>query len=145
MEITITIKIDDCDLVNSKRKEELTGTKSTECPSVYARFFDETSPQWIKDSEYNLRFLRMQERYANDILKRRGYIFLNEVYDILGISRTKAGALIGWVYDEKNPVGDNFVDFGIFKSYNSEFVNGLSRCALLDFNVDGIILDKLKD
>jgi hypothetical protein len=57
---------------------------------------------------------------------------------------TKAGHEVGWVYDEKNPVGDNFVDFGIYDLYNERaraFVNGYERTILLDFNVDGVISD----
>ena len=75
-------------------------------------------------------------------------MFLNDVYDMLGIPRTKAGQIVGWVYDEKSPVGDNFVDFGIYNP-NSEavrnFVNGYERSILLDFNVDGPIWDLLKN
>lgn len=112
--------------------------------SIYARFFDDGCTGWTKDPEYNLMFLRDQQRYANDLLKSRGHIFLNEVYDMLGIQRTKAGACVGWIYDEKNPIGDNFVDFGIYDLYkdkNRDFVNGYERTILLDFNVDGNILD----
>ena len=49
---------------------------------------------------------------------------------------------MGWIYDEKNPKGDNFVDFGIYditKEVNRDFVNGYERTILLDFNVDGPI------
>ena len=63
---------------------------------------------------------------------------------MLGAKRTKAGAQVGWVYDEKNPVGDNYVDFGIFDIYNPksrDFVNGYEKVIVLDFNVDGVILD----
>ena len=112
--------------------------------SSYARFFDEACAGWTKDPEYNLTLLNNQQRFANDILKSRGYLFLNEVYDMLGIPRTKAGQIVGWIYDEKNPIGDNFVDFGIYdinKTVNRDFVNGYERCILLDFNVDGNILD----
>lgn len=112
--------------------------------SDYARFFDDGCTGWTKDPEYNLTFLKNQQRYANDLLQSRGYLFLNEVYDMLGIPRTKAGQIVGWVYNEKNPVGDNFVDFGIYnlnKSRNRDFVNGYERTILLDFNVDGSILD----
>lgn len=112
--------------------------------SDYARFFDEASPCWEKDSEYNLTFLRAQQRYANDLLIARGRLFLNEVYDMLGIPRTKAGQVVGWVYDANNPIGDNYVDFGMYdvnREKVRDFVNGYERVILLDFNVDGNIWD----
>lgn len=111
--------------------------------SDYARFFDDGCNGWSKDPEFNLMFLKQQQSYANDLLKSRGHLFLNEVYDLLGIQRTKAGNIVGWIYDEKNPVGDNFVDFGIYdinRPKNREFVNGYERSIILDFNVDGDIL-----
>ena len=114
--------------------------------SEYARFFDDGCAGWTKDPEYNLMFLRDQQRYANDLLKSKGHLFLNEVYDILGIPRTKAGQIVGWIYDEKHPNGDNFVDFGIYdtnKTANRDFVNGYERTILLDFNVDGNIWDQM--
>ena len=110
--------------------------------SDYAKFFDVGNPNWEKDSEFNLMFLKRQQDYANDRLKAKGHLFLNEVYDMLGIDRTKAGQIVGWVYDEDHPVGDNFVDFGIYdytKPANVRFVNGNERTILLDFNVDGPI------
>lgn len=112
--------------------------------SEYARFFDEYSNEWEKDSEYNLMFLRKQQDYANDLLKARGHLFLNEVYDMLGIKRSKAGQVVGWIYDLKNPKGDNYVDFNIYNiknQANRQFVNGEERSILLDFNVDGVIYD----
>ena len=115
--------------------------------SEFARFFDDGCTGWCKDAEHNLMFLKQQQAYANKILQREGYLFLNEVYDLLGIPRTKAGQVVGWVYDEKNPVGDNFVDFGIYDLYNEkarDFVNGLERTILLDFNVDGNVWEMMQ-
>ena len=112
--------------------------------SDYAKFFDEASPYWQKDPEYNLMFLKSQQQYATDLLRARGRLFLNEVYDMLGIEKTKAGQIVGWVYNPENPVGDNFVDFGIFdmsKERVRAFVNGYEPNILLDFNVDGNIWD----
>lgn len=114
--------------------------------SDYARFFDDGCTGWTKDPEYNLMFLKDQQRYANDLLKSKGHLFLNEVYDMLGIPRTKAGQAVGWIYDEVHPVGDNFVDFGLTDIHNAkvrDFVNGYERTILLDFNVDGSILDMI--
>ena len=128
------------------KKKTVKSTVSVVDPNTYsdyARFFDEYCAGWTKDAEYNLMFLRQQQNYANELLKSRGHLFLNEVYDMLGIDRTKAGNIVGWVYDEKHPIGDNFVDFGIYVLDNEkarDFVNGRERSILLDFNVDGDIL-----
>ena len=114
--------------------------------SPYARFFDEGSACWQKDPEYNLMYLRAQQQYANDLLISRGHLFLNEVYDMLDIPRTKAGQVVGWFYDAENPVGDNYVDFGIYdinRETARDFVNGYERSILLDFNVDGNIWDRI--
>ena len=114
--------------------------------SPYARFFDDGCLGWTKDPEDNLLFLRVQQDHANEVLKSRGHLFLNEVYDMLGIARSKAGQHVGWIYDEKHPVGDNYVDFGIYNTHieaNRRFVNGYERTILLDFNVDGNILDMM--
>lgn len=111
--------------------------------SAYAKVWHEGNTGWTKDPEYNLFFLTKQQNYANDLLKTRGHLFLNEVYDMLGFPRTEAGNIVGWYYDEKNPNGDNFVDFGIFDIHDDkkcDFVNGYERSILLDFNVDGPIL-----
>lgn len=134
--------------VNEKGKEKIVKKNvdvvDPNTTSDYARFFDNGCAGWEKDSEYNLMFLRRQQDYANEKLRSKGHLFLNEVYDMLGIHRTKAGNVVGWIYDEKNPVGDNYVDFGIYdihKEQNRDFVNGIERSILLDFNVDGPILD----
>ena len=124
-------------------KKEITVIENNQI-SDYARFFDECSTNWEKDAEYNLMFLRRQQEYANELLKSRGHLFLNEVYDMLGIQRSKAGQVVGWIYDTKNPKGDNYVDFNIYNiknEANRQFVNGEERSILLDFNVDGVIYD----
>lgn len=127
-----------------KKVKKTIRTADPNCASEYARFFDEYARGWDKDAEYNLTFLLQQQSYFNDLLKSRGYVYLNEVYDALGIDRSRAGQIVGWVYNEENPVGDNYIDFGIHDLYNEEkrlFVNGKERSILLDFNVDGNILD----
>ena len=135
--------------VTNEDGTETTATKTVDVAnptkySDYARFFDEACSGWTKDPELNLMFLKRQQSYANDLLQRRGYLFLNEVYDMIGIPRTKAGQVVGWVYDENCPVGDNYVDFGIYDIHREkcrDFVNGYERSILLDFNPDGNILD----
>ena len=142
MSITIKIEIDGREVVNQKVEE--TVKNESKSYSQYARYFAETSPNWTKDSEMNLFFLIRVQDYANEKLKSRGYLFLNEVYDMLGIPRTKAGQIVGWVYKENNTDGDNYVDFGIYRTEkNAKFINGFENSILLDFNVDGPIIDKM--
>lgn len=114
--------------------------------SQYAIVFDDGNEGWDPDPERSKYFLIQQQNWANERLKSRGHLFLNEVYDMLGAKRTKAGAQVGWVYDEKNCEGDNFVDFGIFDTNSPkarDFVNGIEKVIVLDFNVDGYILDMI--
>lgn len=114
--------------------------------SQYAKCFDDASPRWVDDAELNLVFLRAQQNYANDLLNSRGHIFLNEVYDMLGIPRTKQGTIVGWVKDDSYPNcdSDGYVDFGIYtvcNEANRDFINGYNNMVFLDFNVDGVIYD----
>lgn len=115
--------------------------------SVYARFFDEySSRSWSPDPDINLLFLRCQQNYANDRLRIRGHVFLNEVYEMLGLSHTKEGAIVGWRYRKDS--GDDEIDFGIWdgtKEVINDFFNGREGSILLDFNVDGVIYDKLEE
>ena len=95
-------------------------------PSIYARFFDISSSSWNKEPEYNMMFLQCQQNYANDKLHARGHVFLNEVYDMLGLERSKAGAVVGWIIS-KNGETDNYIDFGVFNGKTQiarDFVNG---------------------
>jgi hypothetical protein len=140
--------------VSNEDGTESTVTKTVEVAehsplgSEYARFFDEYSTCWTKNAEDNLSFLIMQQDFANKKLQTRGYLFLNEVYDMLGIQRSTAGQIVGWRYDKNGTdCGDNYVDFGIHNIYNKNnrlFVNGYERSILLDFNVDGPIYKYMK-
>lgn len=122
-------------------KEKVTRAASVDA-SPYARFFDEFSTSWRRDPESNRFFIQCQQQWANTRLQARGYLFLNEVYESLGLEPTEAGQLVGWLY---RGTGDGFVDFGLFNFENQasiDFVNGREGSVLLDFNVDGMIYDK---
>lgn len=135
------------EIINEKGKKELVTRVSTDEPSIYARFFDQGSSSWGKEPEYNLIFLKAQQNYANDLLQARGHVFLNEVYDMVGVPRSKAGAVVGWLLTPNNE-SDNFVNFGVFDDSSDrarDFVNGNEGAILLDFNVDGVIYDKIDE
>lgn len=127
-----------------KKVKETVKTSALDGYSIYARFYEDGCTGWEKNPEYSLMYLKQQERFATDKLRSQGYLFLNDVYDALGIPRTIAGQGVGWLYDPEDPTKDNYVDFGIFdvtKPHNGDFVNGYQRSIILDFNVDGPILD----
>lgn len=121
-------------------KKEVVVKDDTNQHSIYSRFFDESCKNWDKLPEYNLMFLKGQQSYFNDMLRVRGHVFLNEVYDALGLERTAAGALVGWVAGDGH---DNYVDFGLYDPTSRRFINNLEPVILLDFNVDGVIYDQI--
>ena len=126
----------------TKTKKEKVEVIDRNGVSVYAKFFDKSCPEWDENAMYNLKWLRANETAANDILNARGHIFLNEVYDMIGLPHTPEGAVAGWVKGQ----GDGYVDFGLYDPSNESarrFVNGEDNVVLLDFNVDGIIFDKI--
>lgn len=110
--------------------------------SPYKVLFDETNANWQRAQEYNQIFLQAQQNYANDLLRAKGHVFLNDVHDMLGLPRTKAGQIVGWVL---NGEGDDYIDFGVFNDFHQgmRFVSGDERSIWLDFNVDGPVLDLL--
>lgn len=107
----------------------------------YARFFDETCANYENNMDYNLMYLRAQQQFANDRLRTDGYLFLSDVYEALGIKRTKMSQTVGWIYRPENPTGDNFVDFGIVETNRATEDGGYEKAILMEFNVDGPILD----
>lgn len=114
--------------------------------SPYARFYDEGCKSWTNDPEYNLTWLRSVQKWCNDRLQLERTLTLNDIYDELGIPRTKAGQVVGWSLD--NPKSDGYIDFGIYNmayTPNRDFVNGYEPVILLDFNVDGSIWDYIPD
>ena len=126
--------------------KETTVTKTVEVADTsslgyYTYVFDETSTAWQRDAEANKFFLLRQQDYANEKLRAKGYLFLNEVLDMVGLPRNRAGQAVGWML---NGDGDGYIDFGIFDircEANRNFVNGLEKSIWLNFNVDGDILN----
>ena len=109
--------------------------------STFARWFDETNPNYANDATHNLSFLTAIQKLANQMLNQHGYIFLNDVYDMLGFPRCKQGQAVGWFRDASETGGQGYVDFGIYDGYRAscrDFVNGYEKKILLDFNIDPV-------
>lgn len=138
----IRLRTEESEVKQEDGKTKKAKTVTGDSPSMYARFFDESNRNYQSEGQLNRMFLSNQQNFANDLLRARGHILLNDVYDMLGIERTSAGAVVGWVINDDGT--DNFVDFGIFNSDVLEkrmFVNGEESAILLDFNVNGVVYD----
>lgn len=89
------------------------------------------------DRDTTLRVLEFTQGQFNTVLKFKGFVVLSDVYEALEIPRMDPVLYsIGWVKDDE--FTDNFVDFGLYKNYDSD-----ADEIVLNFNCDGIILDIL--
>ena len=52
--------------------------------SPYDLLFDEMVDTWGTDAQINKNFLSMVQTHASNQLRTRGYLFLNEVYRMIG-------------------------------------------------------------
>lgn len=113
--------------------------------SPYARAFDETNPAWNNDVDRNRFYLKARQAQATDMLRSRGHLFLNEVYDMMNMPRTKMGSVVGWLFDPRNPeMGDSFVDFGMYEvRVPRENTDLYDTIFILDFNARGDITDEI--
>lgn len=113
--------------------------------SPYARIIDETSSVWDRSDDITELNIHAQLNYMNDILRTRGYLFLSDVYDALGIPRTPASQVVGWLW--KKGDGDHYVSFGDIEGHRIQFWDDSRRLTvanyLLDFNVDGEIVNEI--
>lgn len=113
--------------------------------SPYARIIaEESSTCWDPNEDYTSQNLAAVQLWANRRLERKGHLFLNEVFDQLGLSRTREGAVVGWL---KNGDGDNYVSFGDFDAsiyrVPSDDYTRVDSNFIVDFNVDGVIWDRI--
>lgn len=126
---------------------------------IYCRFFDETSGLWDNYNGLQMHKILVMnaQKYCNQLIKSRvvydkndkvrkpGYLYLNEAYDALGMTKSDVGHHIGWLYnpEEDGPIDDThrYIDFGLFRDDQAtrDFMNNKEKTVLLDFNVDGPI------
>ena len=132
---------------NGNKKKETIYVTDKMIKHPYSVIFDESNPNWERESGYNLIFIKSVEDAANRKLRKKGYLFLNDVYDMLGVPNSYIGQFAGWVWDPANPKIDSYVDFGLCEDNNPQkvaFLQGDEYSVVLDFNVDGNIIDKIE-
>lgn len=120
-------------------------------PEAFSIFFDSASRAFVKnDHQANTIVLETKLQYANHRLRTRGYLFINELLDMLDYPEEcwlQAGNLYGWKYykdpkEAKKHGAANCVSFGLdgpnaaLDPVNARFLAGLEDVALLRFNCD---------
>lgn len=105
-------------------------------------FAQDTSSEWENDLGMNKHFIACQQRFAQQKLNRDGYYYLNDAYEMLGMSKSDIGQVVGWKV-EILPDGTRSVptiDFGIDKPLPDDWKYNANREVFLDFNCQGLIV-----
>lgn len=124
-------------------------TRDISSPSAYARYYDENVRGYMKNPYESAKFIMGVEKYVNDLLDIRetrlqyGFVLLSEVYQALGLPVSPESCVVGWVKRPDNAIGDGYITFNLKNPANALFLQGLENTCLLDFNVDGYIMNKL--
>lgn len=109
----------------------------------YNRIFEEgASSQWVPDLGVNKMFVSQQQRMANILLSKQGFLYLNDVYEALGFPKNDIGQVTGWKVREL-PDGSRdipFVDFGLDKPHPDDWKYNKENAIYLDFNCQGLIV-----
>lgn len=123
--------------IETKKNNSLIGNPHSESPYEF-NFNRFTTKEWQPNADYNEMFLRNTERFCNELFHSRGHLFLNEVLDALGMERTQAGSICGWI----KGAGDDDVDFGYWENFRKDYSVDSDLCVKnihLNFNCDGVI------
>lgn len=102
---------------------------------IIQKTFDERDPAWQNDPDFNALFVKCNRDYMYAKLKAQGYLFLNDVYEVLGLPKTRRGQVGGWIFDEEKTEGDLWTAETISK--------GSHQVELLTFTIEKDILNAL--
>lgn len=120
--------------------------------SQFARKFDEFNDLYEKNSTpngkepsyglYNLKLLTEIETRLNDRLREKGFVTINEAYDMLHFECIKAGKNAGWLWNPNDPSCRNntHISLGLFRNKTEEDLRaiamGITDFFIVDFNID---------
>lgn len=113
-------------------------------PDPCRPWYDETNAYFTKNPVNSKMWLSGVQTHMNNLLQLRGHLFLNDVLDALHMPRCAEGQQLGWLWDAGT--GDDYVDFGFLTDndpHTVAFRNGVENTVRLNFNVDGIIWDRI--
>lgn len=124
------------EITDENGQKQLVPVVSPSGRSIYSKCFDEFNQCWKNNAEMNRNFIETQEKYANHLLQREGFLFLNDAYKMLGFEATQLGQIVGWIFNSET--GDGYIDFDLFGARNADLPYN-EPSIWLDFNVDGVI------
>lgn len=93
-------------------------------------FHEETSVSFVQDEEYCRMFLATTQFEVNQVLEIQGYIFLKDIYLLLGMQPTRESVTAGYIKEKTG-----FIDFHAEYQEDGSF--------LLTFEVEEDIRDLL--
>lgn len=142
-------KVETVDENGKKKKGEVLVADRDKKADAFAGLFCESSVYWQKPLGVNRDTLLLKQRYWNDILCTRKYVFVNEIFEDLDMPEacTELGQYCGWIYDDTDTMGyQNCIDFHMIDIHNGAkiaFLNGDERNIFIELKPDGYIADKL--
>lgn len=95
--------------------------------TIYEKRFNRNSPYWTTLKSVNENFIECMKKHFDGVLQLRGYVFLKDIYEYLGLPITRDSIIVGWIYDPKKYIG-------------IEYENTSGSDFMLKFKTDGIIL-----
>lgn len=115
----------------------------------YTRFFTRHNPNWDNSPDQIKFFMLSAQRALNDLLKARaysspsgvGYVTFNEALSEFGFDAPAdgSGLVQGWIYDKKNPFGNNYIEVDPLPCKLPGEDGKLEQAYSLTFNVEGNI------
>ena len=97
---------------------------------------------WTPDLGINKMTIQNQQRYAQELLNRRDYLYLYEVYQALGFDPTPTSRVVGWknrrLMDGSKEIA--VVDFGLDRRMPDDWKYTPEAAIYLDFNCQGLIV-----
>ena len=133
----------------NKRRKIGKKPKKTKYSEIYQGIFDDYSEHWQRywTPQQVLHYLKRKQQEMNDRLRIQKHLFVNEVYDALGMPRTPEGAVTGWIVTNANK--DTYVSLGIDEMPDDELRSILAIDRNEDIRVkirlnpDGLIYDMI--
>lgn len=120
---------------------------------AYKRYFTRHNPNWDRSPDVVRFFMISAQNALNDLLKSRaytspngiGYVTLNEALTEFGFDTPAdgSGLVDGWIYDKKNPYGNNYIEISVAPCKLPGEDGTLEQAYSVVFNVDGNIYNEL--